>query len=432
MKSIALKALLILFGSFCMAGVHAQTDTLNGKNLYHPERFKVRDTLNIPVSPDESSQYSGDSLEQRAQNIQDSLMARAQFLKDSLMAREQFIRDSIQQRKRRIDSLAFLQRELPVIFDAYLKTIKDEIIVRNYNIDIRGDSVLTDFDYLFLPFNLTQPYTPWKVSHSLTGKTVRIIIDSTIHKITSVQAPFMKCTFAYGNHNTVIVINELSAIQNDRSGQFYKTPLDSVFFDGANRVIKIKRYVQFYSIINKTQRGTPLFLNLSQVKQYQYAPDGRISQLQVVSFCDRWKVYEAAKVCNIVTWNFSVRDNTYLLTRHNDPANTYSDGTFMFEFDEKENLKGLSFQNLAQTENWKRIVELNEDGNVNCYVDWKNDRVVQSLCMIYHLKDPGAKYPVETITTTYEEDGVSYYQKNNTTGLSRIRDKMTMEWGPWR
>jgi hypothetical protein len=420
-KCIPAKIRMILFGLFCMAGVYAQPDTLNGRNLYNPERLKVRDTLTVPVSPGEPSQSAADSLAMRLQ-----------FVRDSLVAREQFIRDSVQRRQRRMDSLVFLQRELPVLLDAYFKTVKEDIIVRYYKINIAGDSVLNDFGYLILPFNLTQPFTPWKVSLSLAGKTVRIIVDSTIQKITSVQAPFMKCTFAYGNRNTVMIINELSAIQNDRSGQFYKTPFDSVFLDGLNRVVKIKRYIQLYSVVNKTRRGVPLFLNLSQVKQFEYAPDGRIRRCQVVSFCDRWKAYEAAKVCSIVTWDFSFQNNIYRLTRHNDPANTYSDGTFTFEFDEKENLKGLSFQNLALTENWRRMVELNEDGNVNCYVDWKNEKVCQSLCMIYHLKDPGVKYPVETITTTYEEDGVSYFQKNNTTGLSRVRDKMTMEWAPWK
>jgi hypothetical protein len=331
----------------------------------------------------------------------------------------------------RIDSLTFLQKEFPVVIDAYLKTVEEDIIVRNHKIAVIGDSVLSDFSYLMLPFTLTQPYAPWKVSLGLSGKEVRIITDSMIHKITSVQAPFMKCTFIYGKRNSVMVIQELSAIQNDRSGQFYKTPFDSVFFDGLNRVVKIKRYIQYYSVINKTQRGVPLFLNLSHVKQYEYTQDGRIKRFQVVSFCDRWKAYEASKVCSIATWDLSFSDNTYRLVRHNDPANTYSDGTFVFEFDERENLKGVSFQNLALTESWRRIVELNDDGTVNCYVDWKNDRVCQSLCMIYR-KDPGAKYPVETITTSYDEDGVSSFQKNNTTGLSRVRDRNTSEWGPWQ
>jgi hypothetical protein len=420
-KFIPAKILMILLYLFCMVRVYSQPDTLNGRNLYNPERFRDRDTLKIPAEAVEPSPSTGDTL-----------FWRMQYIRDSLLAREQFIRDSIQQRKRRTDSLSFLQRELPVVMDAYLKTVREDIIIRYSGIDILGDSALSDFCYTFLPFNLTQPFTPWKARHSLTGKAVKILVDSSVQKITSIQAPFIKCTFSYGNPNTVMVIRELSAIQNDRSGQFYKTPFDSVFFDRMHRVVKIKRYIQFYTVIQNTQRGTPLFLNLSQVKQYEYAPDGRIARYQIVSFCDRWKAYEALKVCTIVTWDFSVEGNTYRLTRHNDPANAYSDGTFTFEFDENENLKGLSFQNLTLTENWRRTVELNEDGNVNCYVDWKDDRVSQSLCMIYHMKDPGAKYPVETITTTYEEDGISYYQRNNMTGLSRTRDKMTMEWGPWK
>jgi len=420
-KCIPITILMILAGSFYTTCVDGQPDTLNGRNLYNPERFRVSDTLTNAPSPEGQFQPAGDSI-----------ALRLQFLRDSLMVREQFIRDSVQRRKRIMDSLVFLQRELPVVLDAYFKTVREDFIVRFDKINIAGDSVLSDFTYLILPFTLTQPYAPWKVNLSLSEKTVRINADSSIRKITSVQAPFMKCTFTYGNQNAIMVIHELNVIQNDRSGLFYKTPFDSVFFDGLHRVVKIKRYIQLYSVINKTQRGAPVLLNLSQVKQFEYTIDGRIKHYQVVSFCDRWKAYESARVCSIIAWDLSFQNNIYRLTRHNDPPNTYSDGTFTFEFDDRENLKVVSFQNLALTESWKRMVELNDDGNVNCYVDWKNDRVVQSLCMIYPSKEPGAEQEVETITTTYEEDGVSYHQKNNTTGMSRIRDKMTMEWGPWR
>lgn len=420
-KCIPITILIILAGSFSATCVYGQPDTLNGKNLYHPQRFRISDTLTNAPSPEGQFQPDGDSL-----------AIRLQFIRDSLMVREQFIRDSVQRRKHIMDSLVFLQSELPVVLDAYFKTVKEDFIVRFDNINIAGDSVLGDFRYLILPFTLTQPYTPWKVTLSLSDKTVRIIADSSIRKITSVQAPFLKCTFTYGHQNAIMVIHELNAIQNDRSGLFYKTPYDSVFFDGLHHVVKIKRYVQLYSVINKTQRGAPLFLNLSQVKQFEYTPDGQIKHYRVVSFCDRWKAYESSRVCNIITWDLSFQNNVYSLTRHNDPPNNYSDGTFAFEFDEKENLKGVSFQNLALTESWKRMVELNDDGNVNCYVDWKNDRVVQSLCMIYPPAETGTKQAVETITTLYEEDGVSYHQKNNTTGLSRSRDRMTMEWGLWR
>ncbi|MBN1416078.1 MAG: hypothetical protein JW973_13335 [Bacteroidales bacterium] len=432
-KNFLLSFRIILLSQVLFAGLNAQqhTDTLKGRNLYRPDRLKSKDTLFIPATPVQPAQITGDSLDIRAAFMRDSLLAREQFIRDSLLAREQFVKDSIQRRQRILDSLSFLKKELPVLLDAYLKTVKEDIIIKNNEIRIIGDSVLGDYNYVILTFNLTEPFTPWKVNHSLTGKSVKFHIDSTIQKITSVQTPFIKCSFTYSNKNNILVINELNAIQNDRWGQFYKTPIDSVFFDHLQRVVKIKRYIQFYRVVNNTQRGAPLFLNLSQVKQYEYGPDNQIKQYQVVNFCDRWKAYETNKVCFIMTYTFTKQNNTYLLVRHNDPPNSYADGTYTFEFDDRENLKSVSFHNLSNTENWQRIIELNKDGYVNCYVDKKKDMVTQSLCMIYHLNEPNAKYPVEKITTVYEEDGVSYFQRNNTTGLSRMRDKMTMEWGPW-
>ena len=102
------------------------------------------------------------------------------------------------------------------------------------------------------------------------------------------------------------------------------------------------------------------------------------------------------------------------------------------QFDKNENLKSVSFQNLSNTENWQRTIELNKEGHVSCYIDKIQGVIRQSLCMMYHMNDPGAEYPVETITTVFEEDGISYFQKNNTTGLSRTRDRMTLEWSAWR
>ena len=63
----------------------------------------------------------------------------------------------------------FLQKELPVLLDAYLKTVKEDIIIYDNKISIIGDSVLSDYSYVFLLFNLTQPYTPWKVNYVLDG-----------------------------------------------------------------------------------------------------------------------------------------------------------------------------------------------------------------------------------------------------------------------
>jgi hypothetical protein len=242
----------------------------------------------------------------------------------------------------------------------------------------------------------------------------------------------MKCSFGYGNNPEVLVINEPDAIQNNWAGHFYKMPVDSVFFDSYNRVVKIKRTIRFYSVVNANQRGVLLFTNVSQVKQFEYASDNRIIRYQVVKFCDRWKVYDANKVCSIITYVFSEQQNTFLMTRTNDPANSYSDGTFEFAFDGSDNLQRVSFHNLAKTENWEKIIELNKEGNVHCYLDKINNIIRKSLCMIYNAQEPNAKFPVETVTTIFENNGISYFQKNNSTGLSRTRDRMTLEWGPWR
>jgi len=408
---------LILIKTIFITSIYAQqVDTLIGKNLYNPQRLGVEDT--IPASILTVKQ---------AQAIADSIESRAQFVRDSLIAREQFVKDSIQHRQRIMDSLTYLQKELPALLEAYFRSVKEDIILRVGKITIVGDSVLSDYEYLMLPFSTTQPYTPWRASLALTDKSVKFYIDKKTKRISSIQAPFMRCSFAYGDHDNLLVINDRSIVQNHYSDKFYKTPVDSVFFDRNKRVIKIKRYIQFYSVINNNQQGAPLFLYLSQVLQYEYGPDNQLTQYKIVKFCERWKVYEPAKVCSILTYTFIKQDNTYLLTRRNDPANSYSDGTYAFVFDGDENLKSISFKNMAKTEGWERTIELNKDGNVNCYFDKTNDIIHQSQCMIYHDKEPNAKYPVETITTTFEKNGISYYQKNNNTGKSRTRDKMTLE-----
>jgi hypothetical protein len=399
-KNIFRRILAILIGSACITGLYAQ---------------EITDTVRKP-----------------AQFVVDSLEKRQQFTRDSILVRERFVRDSLEHRQRMLDSLTMLQNELPGLLNAYFRTVKEDIMLRSDKVAIIGDSVLGDYKYLLLPFSTTQPYTPWKVSLALGDNSVKISVDKKSQKITSIQAPFMSCSFVYGDHDNVLVINERSIIQNHWSEQFYKTPFDSVFFDRYKRVAKIKRYIQFYSVINKNQQGAPLFLYLSQVMQYEYGPDNQISQYQVVKFCERWKVYDPGKVCSIITYSLTKKDNTYLLTRHNDPVNNYSDGIFTYVFDDNDNLNSLAFHNLSNTEHWQRIIELNKDGNVSCYFDKTNDIVRQSLCMIYHLHEPNTKYPVETITTIFEENGISYSQKNNTTGLSRTRDKMTLEWSPWK
>jgi hypothetical protein len=396
----AIWIVLALSGIFCLTSLHAQQDTI---------------TTVRPFT-----------------EIADSLEARERFIRDSLMAREQFVRDSIMRRKRMLDSLTFLQRELQDLLYAYAGTVTEDIILRDYNIEIIGDSVLGDYSFLILPFSVSQPFTPWKVSYRLTGNQVRITTDNQVRRITSIQAPFMKCSFARRNSSSLLVLNGRSVIRKHYSGQFYTTPVDSVFFDRAKRISVIKRYTEVYDITNGNQRGAPLFVNLNLVKQYEYNPDNKIGKVQVVRFCERWKAYEPNKVCSIINYTLSDQGGELFLTRQNDPENKYSDGTFRYAFDNQDNLKGISFQNISKTEGWERTIELNNDGNVHCYFDKVGGVIRQSLCMIYHTDEPDAKYPVETVTTTFEADGISYYQKNNTTGKLRTRDRMTLEWSPWR
>ncbi len=413
--------LVIGLSVFCNVFSQFSPDSLKERYLYRPQQTdQNKDTIKTP-----DNQYIYE------QPVSDSLAIRLKFIQDSILAREQFIRDSIARRQRMLDSLTFLQRELPVLFDAYFKTVKDDIIISNEKTEIIGDSVLGDYRYLILPFSLDQPFTPWKIRFGLTGRDVIIQADLASKKITGIQAPFMNCTFSYNDKN-LIIINELSGIVRNQYGQYYQTPVDSVFFDRQGRIVKIKRYIQFYQLVNPNKRGAPLFLHLSQVKQYTYGQGNQLTGFQIVNFCSRWKETEVHKVCNIINYELSKKNQVYSLTRRNDPPNNYSDGTFTFEFDVNNNLKGVSFNNMALTESWQRSIELTADGNVNCYVDKVRGMVKQSLCMIYHLNDPGAKYKVETITTVYEDDGISYFQRNNTTGQSRIRDRMTLEWGPWK
>ena len=109
-----------------------------------------------------------------------------------------------------------------------------------------------------------------------------------------------------------------------------------------------------------------------------------------------------------------------------------SSGTFRFEFDNINNLKSVAFKNVKNTEDTKCFIDLNNDGNIIRYA-YQNKGVVSNALLInYYLNDPRAKHKFETISCTYEEDGVSYYQRNNTTGRSRVRNRLTGEWGPWK
>jgi hypothetical protein len=367
---------------------------------------------------------------QQAEGMIDSIKLRQQFIQDSITTRVKFVQDSVRHHQAVLDSLTFLQEDLQVLLNAYFRTVNEDIILHADRITIIGDSVLSNYVHTVLPFNTIQPFTPWKVRLNLTGKSIRIGVDKKLQRITSITAPFMKCSFTYNGH--LLIINERNMVETHGSEQFYTTPYDSVFFDNNKRVTKIKRYTQYYTVVNRNQRGTPLFLHLSRVMQYEYGKDDLITRYRISNSCERWKSYDPEKICSSITYSLTSADNLYRLTRRNEPANNYSDGTFTFEFTGQSDLKSISFQNLANTENWQRVIELNKDGNVSCYLYKIKDAIRQSLCLIYHLQEPNAKYPVETITTTFEDDGISYNQTNNTTGKSRTRDRLTLEWSPWR
>lgn len=425
---------LALMFTLPFTGLKAQVteDTVRDIRLYRPPAEEPGDTIPVSDSLDLRQQYIRDSIEARQQFLRDSIEARLQFVRDSIIAREIFVRDSILRRQRIMDSLNFLKSRLQVLIDASLRTLKEDIIISHGKIEIIGDSVLSDYTYRTLPFDLTKPYTPWKGILNLSDNPIKINVDKAGNRIISIQAPSFACSFSYGAASDVLRINEPGMVKQGREGNFYKVPIDSVFFDRQGRIVKIKRYIHFHRVVNNYQKGAPLFIHLSQVKQYEYNAYDQMSKFQEVNFCDRSSEAEKIKVCFIITYSLSIQGRKYILTRQNDPSNDYSDGTFTCEFDDDDNLKSLAFKNTSESENWKTFIELNEAGHVSRYLYQINGTIRQSMDVIYHLDDPGARNKIELITNTFEDDGICYFQKNNTTGKSRSRDKMTGEWGPWR
>ena len=402
-KRLLRSMVMVVLGLKCIISYgQNETDTLKMRNIYQPH----------------------------LQINQDSINARLKFVQDSIRARQQFVRDSILRRKQILDSLTFLKGELQPVLEAIYWTIKEDIVSHADKIAIIGDSVLGDYVYHFLPLGVAGPYAPWKGSLSLNAKQMHFNIDKKTKKISTIQSPSLKSSLNYANQGTVLIIQEANAIQSNSLGKFYKIPIDSVFYDRNKRIVKIKRYMQFYTLVNNSQKGALLFTNRWQVKQYQYSTNNQIIQYEQVKFCDRYKAYDPNEVCCIITYAVAKQGYNYMISRRNNPANEFSDGTFTLEYDENGNIKGISFKNFKNTGDWQRLVELNKEGNVNCYTDKSQGVKLNTTCMIYH-NEPNAKYPVEIIFTTFDKDGVSNLEKNNTTGKKRIRDKMTLEWSPW-
>ncbi|MGD2035353.1 MAG: hypothetical protein PVF73_09880 [Bacteroidales bacterium] len=425
---------LMLIACLGISGhINAQTatDTLRGRNLYRPNHEVRQKPDYQSESKDSLTDINQDSLDARFQFIQDSIEARMQFIRDSILAREKFVRDSIQRRKEILDSVTFLRAELPRLLEASLKTFSDDVIIHQNNIRITGDSMLSDYINYRLIFTIDQPYTPWKTRVNLSDKPIKIVIDTIAEKIIAIESPYFNCSYVYAKSNTVLRINSKSSIVSKAGIKLYKIPIDSIFFNRAGNVTKIKRYIQFYQVDNQYRKGPLLFVHLAQVKQYEYN-NNRITAFEITNFCDRSKPQDEKKVCNIMTYSITKQGNSHILTRRTDPANDFADGVFTYEFDAGYTLKNVSFVNNKKTENWKTIVEINDLGNVSRYVYQNKGIVHKTLLVNYYTDDPHARHKVETITCLFEDDGVSYYQVNNTTGKTRERDKMTMEWSPWR
>jgi hypothetical protein len=398
-----LKTTLMVFLSFlCFTGFsQIENDTTHAINIYQPPIHK------------------------------DSVEARQKFVLDSIHTREQFVKDSIQHKKQILDSVTFLQKSLQPFLEAIAWTMNEDLISHSGKIPIIGDTMLGNFIYNQLPLVLSGPFCPWKVTLRLTPKNIRYTVDQKTNKISSFQLSFLKCILNETIEGSIISMQEDYMLQNNSLGSFFRVPVDSVFYDRNHRIVKIKRYILFYKLLNNNRKGELLFTNQTQVKQYQYSIENEVSQLELVKFCDRYKYYEKNTVCSIVKYIISRDGNHYSITRRNNPPNEYSDGSFAFDIDADQNIRSLSFKNLANTQSWQQFVNLNKSGNVDCYINKSGGVTFSTLCMVYH-PETNAKYPVEIIKTTFEKDGIDYTQTNLTTDKTRIRNRMTLEWGEWK
>ncbi len=346
---------------------------------------------------------------------------------DSLLAREAFVRDSLIQHQHVLDSLRHLQSLLPVLLDASLKTWSDEIIFRTSGVQIIGDTILSPFEADKITFDFTAPYMPWKTRINMPPK---LTFDSEGIRIVAMETPQFSYRYSYSGAGDIVLLHSKSAVLNRSSGSVYKTPVDSVYLDHQHRVVKIKHYVQYHSVVNTYQKGAALFTSLEWVKQLRYDSKNALVGYELTRFCERMRSSDPQKVCSQVVYEIALQGGEYRITRKNSPDNEFSDGVFTYTY-QGENLSSVAFRNAQGTENRKTIVELNEAGNVSRYLYEKDGKINQTLLVNYQ-EISGGKLKVETISCMFEDDGISYYQKNNSTGKSRQRDKMTLEWSDWR
>lgn len=353
----------------------------------------------------------------------DSTKTELQTHKDSLK-REQIRIDSIKRITKIKDSINLLKNKLQFILECYFKANHENIPISNVTILTSADTAILKAEYFLLPFNLNQPYKPWKYELNLLSNNFKVTYDDA-YQIIRINSNAINIDIGY--HKNIVVIKDIHSILNNKYGNYYKVPVDSIFLDNNKKIIRIKRYAHFYKLIKNSEKGDYLFTNTTYVKQFFYNQANNISKIQVVNFSDRWYNHENQKITSIINYEIVKNNNTYILSRKSDPENNYADGKYTYEFDQSMNLVKVDYTNEHTSESWHKEIELNKEGFVHCYYDYIKNKLKQSLCILYNY----SKNAYETITTIFEDDGISYFQRNNTTGKIRRRNRLTLEWGPW-
>ena len=406
------RIIIVLIGLLSFSQVYSQInqDTIKNVEKPNPDLIIQNDSTNFSS---------------------DSILIREQFVLDSIALRQAFVKDSLYRRKLVMDSLIFLKKELPKLIIAAIKSINEEIIIYTDKVDIIGDSTISDFTYRVLSQKVDQPYSPWRTTIKLSGNSFKIKIDTVNKKIKSVRLPKINYSFNYNVAENIVIMNGRKTIIKNKTGTYYKFPIDSVFFDNKGRVKKIKKYIHYFEVKDKYKKGASLYVDIDQIKEFDYFADGVLSNYRLINYCDRWSVMKKNEVCHVANYSLSRQDRKFTVILKNEPQNDFSDGTFIFEFDNNFDIKRMDFTNANKSLSRNYIVELNEDRNVSRYLYEKNGKINKTLVINYN-SDPNAKYKVETIACYFEDDRISYYQKNTTTGKTRTRNKLTMKWNPWK
>ncbi len=153
-----------------------------------------------------------------------------------IIAREKFVQDSLYRRKQIVDSLTFLKQELPKLIGAAIKSNNEEIVLYTDQVNIIGDSTLSNFTYRLLLQNLDQPYSPWRSAIKLSGISLKLKMDTVNKKISSLRSPEINYSFTYSPDKKIVRMEGPSTILKKSNANYYKFPIDSVFFDHNGRV----------------------------------------------------------------------------------------------------------------------------------------------------------------------------------------------------